>query len=449
MPQSLIKQLQLLSQSDLVELVVAATEQDKQFASAVKLKVAERDPKLLAKQLKQQINGIKRSKRFLDYYHSIEMGQKLHGIITVLETKLLPLSPEHAASCCQLLQAISVPLIERSDDSAGAIGEECRRVSSIWGKSVSQKPDQSTNWEDLVFDLWLGDDYRFYHDVFIDFKAVLGTDGLQRLESRIADLPRHKDYGDYKKCSGLKLIADAQGDVDAYILCCEHSGLRSDDYLEIVERLNRKDRAVEALAWLDKMTSEDINRRYSRYVAARIDSYSLECDEDSAQKIRWEAFEKTLSPDYYIHYCKYLSVKAKAIAKEAALTLAQKASSFEMAIHFLDEIGEHGLLAEHVLANQNELPNVYYGTFRPLSKRLAANGYSLAAVLIRRGLVQGVLNKAKSKYYKYSASDLKLAHDYGQSIDAWRGCLSHELFMQQLKATHAKKHAFWSWVEGA
>lgn len=106
MAKSYKDQLNTLSQTELVDLVLQAIDNDKSFANVVKLKIAESDPKLLEKQLKQQINGIKRGTRFLDYYASMEMGKKLYTIMTVLETKLLPLSPQHAINCCELLANI-------------------------------------------------------------------------------------------------------------------------------------------------------------------------------------------------------------------------------------------------------------------------------------------------------------------------------------------------------
>ena len=163
--------------------------------------------------------------------------------------------------------------------------------------------------------------------------------------------------------------------------------------------------------------------------------------------MRWEAFEETLSPHYYLDYCRYINNEQKLVAKEKALTMAGNRDSIGEAIYFLDEIQEYALLSDFLLENTQNLNDVHYSFLRPLSKRLAANGYGLAATVLRRSLVEGILNKAQSKYYKYAISDLKLAKDYSHHVTDWRGIVDHTTFVDELRHAHPRKMAFWTQID--
>lgn len=57
-----------------------------------------------------------------------------------------------------------------------------------------------------------------------------------------------------------------------------------------------------------------------------------------------------------------------------------------------------------------------------------------------------ILAAARSKSYKYAASDLKLASDFAQHISDWKGYPTHADFLNQLRSQHPRKMSFWSLI---
>jgi hypothetical protein len=112
---------------------------------------------------------------------------------------------------------------------------------------------------------------------------------------------------------------------------------------------------------------------------------------------------------------------------------------------FLDAVQEYELLSNFVFQKHEQLSRfVNISTLRKLSKTLVTNAQYLAATLIRRELVNDVLATAKSQYYDYAVSDLKLAMDYGHEVVDWKDFLDNSKYLTELQTKHGKKHSFWN-----
>ena len=81
------------------------------------------------------------------------------------------------------------------------------------------------------------------------------------------------------------------------------------------------------------------------------------------------------------------------------------------------------------------------------SKSPGSAGYPLSASLLRRKLVDGILNQVKSQYYKYAVSDLKIAHRYAVDVKNWEAFQNHEQYVGNLKSRQGRKNAFWHRVK--
>ncbi|MGJ3502460.1 DUF6880 family protein, partial [Piscirickettsia salmonis] len=95
------------------------------------------------------------------------------------------------------------------------------------------------------------------------------------------------------------------------------------------------------------------------------------------------------------------------------------------------------------------LESVHYSFLRTLSNQLAQQGYPLEGVVCRRILIDGVLVKAQSKYYKYAVNDLKQAMKFSEDIQEWGSILSQADYHEKLKETHKRKLSLWQLVQEA
>jgi len=173
----------------------------------------------------------------------------------------------------------------------------------------------------------------------------------------------------------------------------------------------------------------------------------LEGDADKAKKVIWEKFKRHLCIDDYLHYLKLANQDEKVKAKEEALKIAQNEQYISRSFEFLHELNEYDGVETLYYERESEINGSEYYVYRKLSTSLHQHGKHLIAALLRRKLVENVLSQAKSKSYRYAASDLKLAGDYALEVKDWRGYPEHKVFIENLKKDHNRKHSFWSLIK--
>ncbi len=444
------QKLNELTHPQLLELVEMGINGDKEYSKKVERYLMAQDPKRLAKSIKQQLNGINRSNKFLDYYHSITMSNELFAILHTIEKNLLPLSPELTNECCALINKISVKLLERADDSSGDIGSALRSVTPIWGRAVAAEKLSHDDVAKLVFDLWNNDPYCLHHTVITDFSNALGKMGIAELEKRLITYSPESSYDNQLRNNALKDIADSQGNIERYIELC--NPLQNKDHLAIAQRFIKAGFGDKALHWLKQYATQNHDKNVilyqdAEYVKLATEAHLLEGEDKLAQEVRWQAFEQTLFPDYYLDYIKYAPKEVLNNVQQKALLLAEKSTDSMTAIHFLAAINEYGILSDYIIKNNKIINDAYYSELRKLSKILHQQGFHLAAILLRRVLAEGLIGRAQSKYYSYAANDLKQAQDYAVCVTDWQKIPNEILYWQQLKTQHARKTSFWYEIE--
>jgi hypothetical protein len=70
--------------------------------------------------------------------------------------------------------------------------------------------------------------------------------------------------------------------------------------------------------------------------------------------------------------------------------------------------------------------------------------YPLAAVLLRRALIEVTLHKGRATRYKHAARHVREIDSLNAQIKDYEGFETHDLFMARLLRTHPRKTGFWS-----
>ena len=70
--------------------------------------------------------------------------------------------------------------------------------------------------------------------------------------------------------------------------------------------------------------------------------------------------------------------------------------------------------------------------------------YPLAAVLLRRALIEVTLHKGRATRYKHAARHVREIDSLNAQIKDYAGFETHEQFMARLLRTHPRKTGFWS-----
>lgn len=86
------------------------------------------DSVALTRVLRKRIASLKRGRRFIDYRTSFDFAREVEATLTDIESGLLERSPEHAFDLVDRFLATAKSVLNRVDDSGGAVGEVYRQA---------------------------------------------------------------------------------------------------------------------------------------------------------------------------------------------------------------------------------------------------------------------------------------------------------------------------------
>jgi hypothetical protein len=167
---------------------------------------------------------------------------------------------------------------------------------------------------------------------------------------------------------------------------------------------------------------------------------------EEAQRFRRGRFEARLDAEHLRAYLKALPDFEDVVAERKALEHALAFPHFGMALVFL--VGWKALreAARLVPERRGEIDGNLYFVLDPAAEALEGK-HPLAAVLLRRAMVEDTLEGAKATRYGHAARHLLECRALEAGIDDRDGVETHEAFVARLRAGHGRKAGFWSRVE--
>ena len=246
-------------------------------------------------------------------------------------------------------------------------------------------------------------------------------------------------------------IADAQGDVDAYMARYTPEQLTYGTIApDVVRRLLDAGRVQDAFDIVTR--SRDAQKGKSLgFFHHDLNAVYEECleklgQQDTLKAHLWETFAQTLSGPSLKKYLKLLPDFDDIEAEEKALDLAERHPHLGGAISFLVDWPARGRAAKVVTARAAELNGDAYYTLTAAADALDAD-YPLAATLMRRAMIEDTLNGSKSKRYRYAIRHLAECESSDPMIEDHRAFPDHAAFTKALREKHGRKYGFWSMVD--
>ncbi|ACI50772.1 conserved hypothetical protein [Gluconacetobacter diazotrophicus PA1 5] len=449
--------LKALGADRLADLLVDLSEQDAVLTRKLRMALTATHAKdKLGKEIEKRLRTIQRSRGFLPWDRIKPLATELDTLRRSILDDVAMTDVGQAISAMRLLVELAPSVYERSDDSSGYLSDVFREAASdlgtLWGRHAGRDPAVTVR--DLLT-LLDADGYGTCDHLLASCGEALGTAGATMLRvtlvTRLHELPASRGKDEYRidrvrmqTLGHLRDLADATGDVDAYIEAVGMSDRQSPYFSDIARRLLDKGRAQEALEWLDRETDEPSRFRREND-DLRIEACEILGDHDTAQAIRWKIFRECLSLPHWQAYQRHLSDYDAIDAEEQALDHIRNFPVKSVALSTLLEWpaldGAARLVREHI----SELDGRDYGALRPAADRLSES-YPNEATLLYRLLVEAVLDKALSRYYSYAAKDLASCRLLAPLLTATDGMETHEAFMIRLKAQHKRKLGFWSLI---
>jgi hypothetical protein len=398
----------------------------------------------VAREIRKRLSSIARTKTFIDW-------RKVKATKTDLETQrkiivetIAPRDPAEAFELLWQFLAIADPLFARSDDGSGSLIQSFHQAGTdagIIAKSASIEADVLA---EKVFKAVQTNGYGQFDKLITAMVPTLGNEGLGRLKalfvswSREAnEKPAKKDrlvigwsragaiyedevYENQKDLTvriALQEIADAQGDVDAYIAQQpEKTRAAPTVAADIANRLVSAGRAEEAFKALDKVEVKGRTDVPFEWQLARVEALEALERNEEAQDFRWRCFEQSLNDEHLRAYVRRLPDFDDIEAEERGFAFAPAFPDANRALNFFLRWPSPPEAAKLVTKRAAELDGDYYELMAPAAEVLSTK-YPLAATIALRSMVDFTLKSGRSSRYKHAARHLAECRSLASQMD--------------------------------
>ena len=243
----------------------------------------------------------------------------------------------------------------------------------------------------------------------------------------------------------LRDIAESEGDADAFIDTYQGRDLANPRFAsEIALQLLRSGRAEEALDYLDRAVPSTENRHFGQteWTDARISVLDALQRADEAQAVRLASFQAQLSPSHLRAYLDRLPDFDDVEAENRALDAVVQHPNVHAALAFLVGWPAYERAAQLVYSRIKEIDGDRYELLDPAAVALEGK-YPLAAVLLRRALIEVTLQKGRATRYKHAARHVREIDSLNAQLKNYADFETHDQFMARLLRTHPRKTGFW------
>nr|WP_111298337.1 DUF6880 family protein [Paracoccus saliphilus] len=467
--------LEKLGAEKLAELVMDLVQGSAALQRRARMELsAAQGPKDVAADIRKRFASLRRATSYLDWRQQRALVKDLEGLLSAIEHKVAPDDAGEAFELLWSLLKLAPSIHERTDDSNGAIGSVIADAVDLIAKVAPRiSPDREALAE-RILEAVADAGYGEFDGIIPATAEALGTEGLEHLkqitEAWAAQPPTAHELA---RCAGYRFstspeqivqrnkqatlsiiladIADAQGDVDAYIARYSEEQLTFGTIApDIARRLLDAGRVEEAFGIVERARAAEGVKAFSM-LHDDLDEVYEECLDklgkmDELKDHLWSTFQQNLSGRSLRRYLKLLPDFEDFEAEEKALGIAEAFSDTGTAISFLVGWPAHERAARVVLARAEDLDGNSYHTLTAAAAALEVR-YPLAATLMRRAMVQDTLDAGRSKRYQYAARHLAECQACDAAIESYGHVPTHEQFVQALKQKHGRKYGFWQLVD--
>ena len=466
------KNLEALGAERLAQLLIEVSTGNAAAKRKLRLELAgAQSPKEAGRAIAKRLTSIanaksaitwKTRKAFID-----DLKAQRHGIVE----QVGPHDPEQALFLMWRFMGLANPVIERCQSGDDEVIKVFHEACAELGPLVASAKPSTEVLIDTTFDALCENTYSQYDKLISALSPTLGVKGLERLRQRLeafleqtgatgitADQIGRQTTAEYMESiaqrrkqriarSALLKLADAQGDVDAFLALLE-PWMRTlpTNAIQIARRLVDADRAAEALDFLDAADVDEDDWDRMDWQDARIDVLEAMGQKDEAQAFRWACFERDLWADYLRTYLRKLPDFDDIEAEERAIAIAMADPDLLAALQFFLDWKSPDRAADLVIERHKEIDGNRFEYLTPAADALVSS-HPLAATLILRAMIDFALSHGRSKRYRHAARHLATCAELAPRIEDFGAFETHDAYVARLKAKHGRKHGFWSLTE--
>lgn len=468
------KNLEALGAQRLAELLMDIAEGDATTKRRLRLELtAQEAPETMAAEVRKRLTQIARARSFADWRKVRELAADLEAQRRAIIDQVAKSDAAEALELMWRFIDLAEAVHERCDDSNGVIGDVFRDACRDLGTLTQVAKPDPVALADRAFAALNANGYGQYDHLIETLSPSLGAKGLDHLKGRFIELsktPVERPPSDKRKVIGwgtggplyadeikarsrestvrhaLREIADARGDVDAFIDQYDEKTRRVPRIAaEIARRLLAASRAEEALRTIEAAEHRRSGWPDFEWEDVRIDALEALGRGDEAEVARWSCFERALSAEHLRAYLKRLPDFDDVEAEERALDYAERYNSLLQALSFLVSWPALDRAARLVIRRAAELDGDRYEFLAPAADALAAK-HPLAATLVLRAMIDFTLTKARSSRYRHAVRHFMECESLAAAIKEFGAFETHAAYAARLKAEHGRKSGFWSLI---
>jgi len=466
--------LEALGAQRLAELLMDIAEDDAAAKRRLRLELAAKEaPETVARNVRKRLTQIARARSFADWRKVRDLAADLEAQRRALVDQVAKIDAPEALELMWRFMDLAEAVHERCDDSNGVIGDIFRDARHDLGPLAELAKPDPVALADRVFTALNENGYGQYDHVIETLSPSLGVKGLDHLKARFIELsktPVAKPPSEKRKVIGwgtggtlyedeirarsrertvrlaLREIADAQGDIDAFIAQYDEKARTVPKIAaEIAQRLLAAGRAEEALQTIEATEHRRNGWPDFDWEDTRIEVLEALGRGDEAQIARWSCFERALSAEHLRAYLKRLPDFDDVEAEEGALDHAERYEDLLQALAFLVSWPALNRAARLVTERAAELDGDHYEILAPAADALAGK-HPLAATLMLRAMIDFTLAKARSSRYRHAARHFMECTSLAAVIEDFAVFETHQSYAARLKTEHGRKSGFWSLI---
>jgi hypothetical protein len=414
------------------------------------------DPVALSRVLRKRIASLKRRQRFVDYRASFDFARELEATLADIESGLLECSPEHAFDLVDRFLATAESVLNRVDDSGGAVGEVYRQAVLLWLTAAKGWQDANVDWLERIYQLYQQNDYGVLDPLLPNANLLLTPDKLKQLAWRYENAlrkalksPEQEDKLNLAALhSGVALgqIADALRDPALYersVLI--HSPQPNNLQMKsICEKYLQYEQPETAMRYLNQAWEG----RFERDRLELLDKVCVKTgDRKQLKVIRSRLFQSEQSYASFTRYLVVLDEDEKEEACGTAIKQAEQGGNIVLSADLLLNLSQTERAQALVLARHQELAECFYDSLLRLAKAFEKADCNLAATACYRALLLEILARARSKAYGHGARYFKKLEALAKGIKVFKPLTTHDVFVRQLHSAHGRKKSFWARLE--
>jgi len=387
-----------------------------------------------------RLGRLRRSRKFYDWRTASELAGELEGMLEDLRAARP--EPKEGLELLAKFYACDRRTLERCDDSEGWVGPVFSETAADLFAEFAQRCEDKAWVAELVFQLFLEDDYGVRHGLLTRATGYLPEEEIRRLVSRLLEWARENPEQAFHCCGGAETLARALKDPRLFERAAlgAHNSPSPRVFLQIAEVYLEAREPEEALEWLRRTQPRWDEYAYDSLLYR---AYEQLGEQEKLAEVAWRMFTRNRSLDTLEDLLRAIGEDQRetVIREQVEEILNSPTFSYENA-SFLVQVERLAEAEEYLLRHRDKLNGDFYSTLLPWAKALE-EGYPVGATVVYRALLESILARAITKYYHHGVRYLKKLEALAERIRDWKGLTPHGEYFAELREVHKRKRSFW------